>query len=328
MFSSGAAKLRNQDRHWRELTALCAHYETQPLPTSLAWYTHQLPRGWHRASALLVLVIELAVPFLIFCPAPGRAIAGVVLIVFMLLIMATGNYGFFNLLTIALCLLLFDDSVYEGLLGMQPAAWRSGAAPPWPPWVLLSVTILVFLLSLERLLRLFRLPARALQKFADWFEPLHLVNSYGLFSVMTTERLEIVVEASQDGEVWQPYEFKWKPGPIQQPPRWNQPHQPRLDWQMWFAALSDYRRNPWFEAFLGRLLQAEPSVGALLRRSPFGEAAPRYVRAVLYQYRFTNGSTRRATGAWWQRERRWLYSPVLSRQGKEERFMPPPENAS
>jgi len=140
---------------------------------------------------------------------------------------------------------------------------------------------------------------------------------------MTTERPEIVVEGSDDGERWRAYEFKFKPGLVTRAPPWVAPHQPRLDWQMWFAALSDYRANSWFMAFLVRLLEGRPEVLGLLATDPFSGKPPRFVRAVIYDYRFTDRKIRRATSAWWQSERRWLYCPVLSLRGIEKDLMPP-----
>ena len=143
------------------------------------------------------------------------------------------------------------------------------------------------------------------------FEPFHLVNSYGLFSVMTTERPEIIIEGSRDGVNWQAYELKWKPGDVKRSPRFVAPHQPRLDWQMWFAALGYYPNNPWLRRFLMRLLEGSPAVLSLLKSNPFPHIPPRFVRAVFYDYRFTNRQQRAATGAWWRREARGLYSPIL-----------------
>ena len=142
--------------------------------------------------------------------------------------------------------------------------------------------------------------------------PFRTVNGYGLFAVMTTTRPEIVVEGSDDGVTWLPYEFKWKPGDVRRRPGFVEPHQPRLDWQMWFAALGSYDDTPWFAAFLERLLRGSPPVLALLERNPFPAAPPRYVRAMLYDYRFTDPGARRREGAWWRREWRGPYSPVLS----------------
>ena len=146
---------------------------------------------------------------------------------------------------------------------------------------------------------------------ARYTSPFQIVNSYGLFAVMTTERLEIVVEGSDDGQQWRAYEFPYKPGDVNRAPRWAAPYQPRLDWQMWFAALSDYRSNPWFVAFVERLLEGSPEVVALLQKNPFPDHPPRYVRAVTYDYRFTTWDERRQTGAWWHREPHGEYLPPV-----------------
>jgi len=151
----------------------------------------------------------------------------------------------------------------------------------------------------------------------ECLEPFRLVNSYGLFSVMTTERPEIIVQGSNDGINWVAYDFKWKPGDVNRRPRFVAPHQPRLDWQMWFAALGNYHSNRWVGCFLSRLLRNSAGVLALLRTNPFPDKPPRFVRAVVYSYQFTGSTTRRATGAWWERERRGLYSPVLSLRGAQ-----------
>ena len=142
--------------------------------------------------------------------------------------------------------------------------------------------------------------------------PFRTVNSYGLFAVMTTSRPEIIVEGSNDGTTWQPYEFKWKAGDLKTAPEFNLPHQPRLDWQMWFAALGNYHRNPWFLNFLTRLLEGSPPVLKLLKKNPFPDAPPRYIRATLYDYQFTDLATLRTEGKWWRRTPRGLYCPVVS----------------
>jgi hypothetical protein len=142
--------------------------------------------------------------------------------------------------------------------------------------------------------------------------PLRTVNSYGLFAVMTTTRHEIIVEGSEDGTNWLAYEFKYKPGDVNRRPGFIEPFQPRLDWQMWFAALGSCRQNPWFGNFCERLLQGSPEVLALLEKNPFPKHPPRYLRAELYDYHFTNFAERRATGAWWRRERVGEYLPPVS----------------
>jgi hypothetical protein len=142
------------------------------------------------------------------------------------------------------------------------------------------------------------------------------VNTYGLFAVMTTTRPEIIIEGSNDGKTWLPYEFKYKPGDPRRCPSFVAPHQPRLDWQMWFAALGNYRQNPWFGNFCIRLLQGSPDVLALLARNPFPGAPPRYIRAMVFDYQFSNLQEHRAQGIWWRRELMGEYSPVLSAPGK------------
>jgi hypothetical protein len=146
----------------------------------------------------------------------------------------------------------------------------------------------------------------------EWLEPFRSFNSYGLFAVMTTSRSEIIIEGSDDGVAWRAYEFKYKPGDVKRRPRFVEPHQPRLDWQMWFAALGTYRHNPWLINCCARLLQGSPQVLALLERNPFPTAPPRYVRAMAYDYHFTDFATRRQTGAWWRRQEKGLYLPAFS----------------
>jgi hypothetical protein len=155
---------------------------------------------------------------------------------------------------------------------------------------------------------------RAAVELIQWIEPLRSVNRYGLFAMMTTRRPEIIVEGSDDGRTWKPFEFRWKAGDVQRPPGFVAPHQPRLDWQMWFAALGTCEENPWLVNFLARLLQGEPAVLRLLRNNPFPAGPPRFVRASLFDYHFTDRATRRSTGAWWRREPKGLYCPVLSRE--------------
>jgi len=146
-----------------------------------------------------------------------------------------------------------------------------------------------------------------------WVNSFRTFNSYGLFAVMTMQRPEIVVQGSNDGKTWLDYEFKYKPGDVKRRPKFVAPYQPRLDWQMWFAALGNYRQNPWFINLCVQLLEGSPPVLGMLERNPFPRP-PRYVRALVYEYHFTNWSIRRRTGAWWQRELRGVYLPVLALQ--------------
>ena len=313
MFASGFVKLVS-DAVWRNLTALNFHYETQPLPTWIGWYAHQLPEWLHKISVIGMFAVELVIPFLIFAPRRLRTTGCIGLIGLQVLILLTGNYCFFNLLTIALCLLLIDDVTWKGLLSKRfmPRFQSVENSPHRYRRVCIAVVAtLLFVLSGVRfggqLFRDVRFPDVA------WIRPFRSVNTYGLFADMTESRPEIIVEGSNDRITWKTYRFRWKPGDLKEAPKWVAPHQPRLDWQMWFAALQgSYRNTPWFPHFIGALLQGEPEVLQLLAENPFPDAPPRYIRATLYDYHFTDLATKRAEGTWWYRERKGLYCPAVS----------------
>ncbi len=313
IFASGFVKLAS-DEVWRNLTALNFHYETQPLPTSLGWYAHQFPEWFQKVSVIGMFAAELVVPFLIFAPRRLRTAGCIGLVGLQMLIILTGNYCFFNLLTIALCLLLIDDMTWKGLLTKRfMPAIRFIEQPPrrYKRICIAIVATLLFLLSGIRFTgQLFR-DAR----FPDvaWIAPFRSVNTYGLFADMTESRPEIIVEGSNDRITWQTYQFRWKPGDLTAVPKWVAPHQPRLDWQMWFAALQgSYQRTPWFLNFMGALLQGKSEVLQLLADNPFPDTPPRYVRATLYDYRFTDIATKRSEGTWWHREWKSMYCPAIS----------------
>ncbi|MEP6994968.1 MAG: lipase maturation factor family protein [Acidobacteriota bacterium] len=315
MFSSGVVKLASGDPAWRSLTGLRYHYATQPLPPWTAWFLHQAPPWFQTVSCVFLFAVELAVPFLFFAPRRLRLVACGMTITLEVLIAATGNYAFFNLLAIALALLLIDDDSF-------PARWRDAARREkgkgrWPRWILAPAAAILLAACAVPLAASIGGAARIpgpLISFYRLLAPLRSSNGYGLFAVMTTSRPEIIVEGSEDGTVWREYAFAWKPGDAKRAPRFVAPHQPRLDWQMWFAALGSYEENPWLIRFLGRLLEGSPEVLGLLARNPFPHGPPRFVRAVVYDYRFTDFAARRRSGDWWQREAKGLYCPVLSRE--------------
>jgi len=311
MWSSGWIKILSGDRRWRDLTALAFHYETQPLPTPLAWHMHQLPLRFHRLSTGIVLFVELVVPFMIVIPGTRHA-AAVLFIALMILIQLTGNYAFFNLLGIVLCVPLFNDALLAKLFDL--GAWHPAPASLRSVVVSTLPAVLILMLSVGPLSLLFRRDARwppLFEKIIEFLAPFRLVNSYGLFSIMTIERPEIIIEASENGMDWVEYEFKYKPGNLKRGPAFVAPHQPRLDWQMWFAAMGYYHNHLWVRRLMMRLMEGEPSVQALLKLNPFQKDRPRYIRCVLYDYRFTSWKERRATGAWWRRDRRGLYGPPV-----------------
>ena len=297
MFFSGVVKLASGDPNWRNLTALHYHYETQPLPTPLAWFMYQLPMWFQKMSTAFVFFAELAVPFSFFGPRKVRRIGAGITVLLQLLILLTGNYTFFNWLAIALCLWLV----------IEP----DRALPRALPHRAVSAALAGFIALVSALLfiDLFNVPMPpAGGAILHTVAPLRLVNSYGLFAVMTTTRAEIIVEGSADGENWRAYEFPFKPGdPLRMPPV-VAPYQPRLDWQMWFAALGSYQQNRWFVNLMVRLLQGNRTVLGLLSYNPFPNAPPRYIRARLYEYHFTRFGER----GWWRREERGMYFPPVS----------------
>lgn len=318
IFSSGVTKLRSRDPTWRNLTALQYHYETQPLPTRVSWYAHQLPAWFQKFSVAILFFIELIAPFLLFAPVPLNQIAAGLIVYLMLLIELTGNYGFFNLLAIALAIPVFDDAAFLSVFGGIVQGWLSPVVETAPTWwnIMAALAgILLIILSVGIMMRVLvrrDLPwPAALGNVLIRLRPFRLVSSYGLFAVMTTSRQEIILEGSVDGECWQAYEFKWKAGDLRRPPRFVAPHQPRLDWQMWFVALGGLEASPWLTNFARRLLQGSPEVIQLLKKNPFPKQPPKFVRARVYDYHFTDFQQRRRTGEWWRRERTEQYLPPI-----------------
>jgi predicted DCC family thiol-disulfide oxidoreductase YuxK len=323
MFSSGCVKLLSGDPNWRNLTALTFHYQTQPLPPWTAWYANQLPLWFQKLSCAGVFGIELGAPLLIFAPRRIRFIGAALLVGLQTLILVTGNYAYFNLLSLALCLPLLDDFLLEKIVPRKLRPWLARDSStadqnrlkrwPFPVVAAVAAVVLAGTIFMQAATLGIRSPLLAPFGFvAGELEPFHCVNNYGLFAVMTTQRNEIIVEGSNDGTNWLAYEFKYKPGDVNHRPVFVAPVQPRLDWQMWFAALGSYQQNPWFEGFCVRLLQGSPDVLGLLAKNPFPNHPPKLIRAEFYNYRFTSPAERRATGAWWRREYVGEYLPAVS----------------
>jgi predicted DCC family thiol-disulfide oxidoreductase YuxK len=315
MFMSGMVKLLSGDPSWWNLSALTYHFFTQPLPTPLAWYAAHLAPPVLRVATAGLFFVELVLPFLIFCPRRLRFCAAFGILLLQSCILITGNYNWFNLQTMLLCLLLFDDAALQKCLPqrlVRGLAGRVRQASSKTVTVMVGVWGLVLvLLSLVQMDERFGgSPPTALREIDQLIEPLRMVSSYGLFAVMTTERNEIIIEGSDDGAEWREYEFRYKPGAVARRPAWNIPHQPRVDWQMWFAALDDPRRVNWFPHFLERLLENQPAVTALLQENPFADKAPQYIRAQFYAYTFS-GDEEMRKGVWWQRRPVGLYFPAV-----------------
>jgi lipase maturation factor 1 len=335
MLMSGVVKLTSGDDswgwlndsfHWSALTALDYHYWSQPLPTIFAWWADKTPEWFKHFSVAFCLAVEIIAPFFIWAPRRPRLVAAGLMIFLQIVIALTGNYCFFNLLTIGLCLLLIDDaSIGRYVERRVPASQASQELRPpnirsmthrLSIYAALAVIVVTLPVNAWLIFSAFKPQSRPpgwLANFYEQLESFRIVNGYGLFRVMTKDRGEIVIEGSHDGIDWVPYEFKWKPGDVKRAPGWCAPHQPRLDWQMWFAALESPQQNPWLLGLIARLLEGSHDVTGLLARNPFPDKPPYYVRAVFYRYRFTNNEERRQTGAWWTRQELREYLPTISR---------------
>jgi lipase maturation factor 1 len=315
MFESGVVKLTSGDPTWRHLTALDFHFFTQPLPTWTAWYAAHAPEWLRHWSVAGTLALEIGTPLLIWLGPVGRRLAFVGIVSLQALIFGTGNFAFFNLLTVALAATLLDDAAWRRILPRRLTA-RLAPDPrpePAPPgWSATALGLGLLGLGTLTLIGTFVPPVGRSAPLA-LVDPLRSVNAYGLFRVMTTTREEIVIEGSDDGgETWRPYRFRFKPGDPARRPAFVEPHQPRLDWQMWFAALAGYRGTPWFPALMARLLEGSPPVLSLLASNPFPDHPPRAIRAMGYEYRFTTPAERTRTGDWWVRTPIGPFSPTFS----------------
>jgi len=351
LFESGLVKWLSGDPNWRNLHALRFHFWTQPLPTPAAWYIAHAPAWLLDSLTALVFLIELAVPFLLFLPRRFRHWGAGLLIGFQVFIAVTGNYAFFNLLTIAILLWAFEDQFFgervrrviarsftpprspisdlsrdqnsrsaRERFSRRPITgrftrWFAAPSVPGIPGmngVAAVVCVFIAVTGIGQVLSML-----ASQRFG-WLDAvereissLELVNSYGLFAVMTTDRPEIIFEGSEDGVEWREYEFPDKPGDLSRPLPLVAPFQPRLDWQLWFAAMGPMSQSPWAGNLAIRLLEGEPSVLRLLNSPPFAHP-PKYLRAILYQYEFTSLEERAATGHIWTRQRSGVFIPQFS----------------
>jgi hypothetical protein len=308
-FGAGMIKLRG-DRCWRDLTCLNYHHETQPMPNPLSWYFHHLPKPLHKVEVLGNHFAQLIVPWFLFLPQPVASVAGLVIVLTQSWLLLSGNFAWLNVITIALAISAFDNAALGRILPVTPgplelAWWHIGPG--------LLVTALILVLSYR--------PARNLvsrhQLMNYSFDPLHIVGTYGAFGSVTKERYEVVIEGTDEAVLtqltkWREYEFKAKPGDVHRRPPQYAPYHLRLDWLMWFAAMSSPAYHEWFMPLLVKLLQADRPVLKLLARDPFAGKPPRFVRARLYLYRFTSAAERRESGASWHRDYVEEYVPPIS----------------
>lgn len=326
---AGLIKLRG-DPCWRDLTCMDYHHQTQPMPNPLSRAVHRLPRVFHRAEVVGNYVAQLGAPFLLFLPQPIAGAGALLMLGTQGYLVMSGNYAWLNVLTMVIALSAVPDAFFRAGLsraGLSRASLALPAVSATPAWfmvMVLALTALVAVLSYWPVLNL--LARRQLMNYA--FNRLHLVGTYGAFGSVTRERYEVIIEGTGDAvpsakAEWLEYEFKGKPGDPRRRPRQVAPYHLRLDWLMWFAALSPRYAEPWFPEMVERLLRGDPAVLRLLGRNPFANAPPTWIRARYFHYRFATGAEHLATGAWWSREPAGDFLRPVSLGRQADRAGPP-----
>ncbi len=317
-FMSGVSKLASDDPSWANLTTLNYYFETQPLPHAGAWYFHQLPEWILQAGVVFALFTELVVPFFIFLPRKFRIFAAFVTILMQLLIIATSNHNWINILTIALCLFLLDDRLLTKVLPnfLLPGEISQKENDGKRNYLLPVFAILIITSSVTVFLK----TATTIKTPAVLSQATVITRSWGIghdfhvFPTMQTERHELQIEGSYDGREWKAYQFKYKPGPLADKPKFIVPHQPRLDWMIWFVPPQHPAFMDWFNKFTIKLKQGSPEVLALLELNPFEQKPPRFIRAQVFQYKFTSAKEKQETGNWWKYKYLGLFPYVKPRR--------------
>jgi Lipase maturation factor len=350
-FESGVAKLASHDPQWQHLTAMYQYYQNGPLPTWVGWYAQQLPHAFQMFLAAFTLIAELALCWLFIFSRRSRLVCFLILTPFQIGILLTANYAFLNYLVLSLGFLLLDDHYFESWFGWLKSSrsarfarlkfleWKippAGAPAPrasavglvisgvFLTWIFYATTVLLLLMFNPAL----PLPLQPVEVL----EPFRIANQYGLFAVMTKERYEIEFQGSRDGNHWTAYPFRYKPQDPSEAPGLYAPYQPRFEWNLWFASLSDFEHNPWVLQTETLLLRNDASVLGLFRSNPFPGKPPLQVRAVVWQYWFTDLTTKHETGRWWNRTFLGLYAPAIGLSSGGQivvrqwpRALPPPE---
>jgi Lipase maturation factor len=319
MFGSGLIKFRGDDV-WRNGTALYYHFETQPLPGPLSRWFHFLPRILLKFGVWYNWLAELVAPLFVFGPRLARTIAGAIIIGLQIILLLSGNLSFLNWLTIIPALACFDDATWSKLLPKilvkKAETARANAQPSKPMLVTAwTITVIIGLLSIQPAFNLLS-PNQIMNTSYD---PLNLVNTYGAFGSVGRERLNLVFEGTtdpipDDSAHWKPYPYKGLPVELDKRPRQVAPYQLRLDWQLWFAAMSTPDEYPWTLTLIAKLLHNDPGALGLFAANPFPDKPPRYIRVILYRYTFAPPGS--PGHDYWNRQRvgdPWL--PPISANG-------------
>ncbi|MBX3072924.1 lipase maturation factor family protein [Candidatus Obscuribacterales bacterium] len=344
MFGAGLVKILSGDPYWKNLTALSYHQETQPIPSPLAWFIHHFPLWVHKTACVFTFVAELVSPFLYFSQRRLRLLAAALTVALHVGILLTGNYTFLNYLSIVLCIPLIDDAWLERIVPYNWAVKLRALLFQQPSVEQVSETIVSELKSRSLVSILSRFATTsiaalflflggcqfitgfigsyifptALGRILTVLAPYRIFNSYGMFAVMTTTRPEIVFEGSMDGKKWVPYTFKYKVDDICKPPPVVAPHMPRLDWRLWFAAMRDVSENPWVLNLVRLMLKGDPAVLSAFKTNPFPSGGPKYIRAYVYDYHFSDWEALSQRGEWWRRDNKLLYIPPVELDDTDE----------
>ncbi|MCW9012182.1 MAG: lipase maturation factor family protein [Gammaproteobacteria bacterium] len=315
-FMSGLSKLASGDPSWSNLTTLKYYFETQPLPHIGAWYFHQLPDWLLKFGSGFVLFTELIVPFFIFLPRKFRLLAAALTIFIQLLIIASSNHNWINLLTIVLCLFLLDDKIIQKIIPTKINIKPVPSAGTKHKIILPVVAVMIIVTSVSVFGEMAtgkKLPnavAQSTMVIRMW----GIGHMFHVFPNMQTERHELQIQGSYDGVEWKNYTFKYKPAAMDEAPVFVLPHQPRLDWMIWFVPPQHWEMNVWFDRFLMRLRQGSPDVIGLLKKNPFPMMPPAFLRVRVFRYTFTSSEERAQTGNWWKREYLGLFPYVRPRR--------------
>jgi hypothetical protein len=311
-FESGVVKLAGGDPHWRNLTAMDDYYQNGPLPSWIGWYVQQLPHWYHAGTVIFTLLVELVLVWFVFAKRRLRIACFFIVTALQIGIIATANYAFLNYFVLSLGFLLLDDRFFSRLgLSVVPS-------PPPPGTTRESVRRRVesVVLSFVLYASVMAMVGSGFPAMLTWparlLDPFRIANAYGLFAVMTPARYEIEFQGSRDGKTWIAYPFRYKPQNVYEHPGVFAPYQPRFDWNLWFASLGPWDSSPWVVAAEQKLLGGSASVLQLFRYDPFRGQPPRMVRSVLYQYWFTDITTKQRTGAWWRRTELGEFAPPVT----------------
>lgn len=307
MLQAGASKLLTRDKTWRDLTATAYHYLTQPIPNMQAWYAHKLPMWFQKGSTLVMFWVELVVPLLVFSPESVRLFCFFNFFGLFFVIWQTGNFSYLNFMCAIFSVLFIGNRFLEPFIGVPAQGVETG----WIWYGIVSVLALGLLFLQVINLWNYFFKEQWIGKVLGKVQPFHISQPHQLFSMMTTQRHEVVIEGSYDKQNWKEYLFYYKVSDVARRPVRIAPYQPRLDWQAWFLPLRNFQSQYWFHTMIQKLLEGEPSVTQLLRYNPFAEAPPKYVRVLLYDYEFTTWEERKRTGNWWKRRLIGEYAPCM-----------------